>query len=233
MRPYIKLYRDIAESELYRSEKFTRMQAFIDLLLLVTHKENTVHIKGTIIHLKPGELCYSQLSLAERWRCNPKTVHSILSELQSSGFIEVRTNRVTTIISIKKYWSDNFEEDVPEGGQTGDEVGQSTDEQMTDELVTTSETKSETRSVTNMVTINNDNDDELKLFIDYLIETELKKRKIPIGKEELIKGLRKFWSEMGEERVIAIIQRLLRRIDQGKRPKDFVVYLMVCLRNEK
>lgn len=228
MRPYIKLYRDIAESELYRSEKFTRMQAFIDLLLLATHKENPVRIKGTIIHLKSGELCYSQLSLADRWRVNPKTVSSILSDLQSSGMIEFKGNRVTTIISIKKYWSEGSEEDLPEGENTGDEIGQATDDQKGDELVTTSETK----SVTNMVTINDD-DNELKTFIDILIETELKKRKIPIRKEDLIKGVRKFWNEMGEETVIEVFERVLWVHDHKRPLKNFLAYLLVSLRGEK
>jgi len=233
MRPYIKLYRDITENELYFSEKFTRMQAFYDLLIIANQTNNTWRAKGKAIPLKPGDLCPSQLTLAERWRCNAKTAHAILLDLQAAGLIEFQGNTATTVISIKEYWYVNSVKEGQEGEQTGGKIGEPTADEEADELVSTSDSISEIGSDTKLVTINDDdNDDDLKNFIDILIETELKKRKIPIRQEEFIKGIGNFWEDLGEGRVIKVIERVLWVHDHKGPRKDFTAYLLVSLREE-
>ena len=61
MKGYIKLYRQITENDLWFSEKFTKSQAWIDLLMLARHDSGLVTIRGIDIKLNPGQLCYSQL----------------------------------------------------------------------------------------------------------------------------------------------------------------------------
>jgi hypothetical protein len=116
---YVKLYRQIEESEFYFSEKFTKTQAWIDLLLLATYKPRTVFIRGIEIKLQPGELCWSQLSLAKRWRWNFKTVVSFLRQLEKREMLETKTNNVTTLIAIKNW--PRYQEN---GEQTGDQKGE-------------------------------------------------------------------------------------------------------------
>lgn len=103
MEGYIKLHRQITENEFWLSERFTKSQAWIDLLLLATYKQRTVFIRGIEINLNPGELCYSQLSLAKRWKWNERTVNKYLQTLESRQMIQNRITRVTTIISILKW----------------------------------------------------------------------------------------------------------------------------------
>lgn len=100
MDGYIKLHRCITENEFYCSERFTKTQAWIDLLILATYKERTVFIRGIEIKLAPGDLCYSLKSLAERWQWNKRTVKSFLEIMQNREQISFRSNKVTTIISI-------------------------------------------------------------------------------------------------------------------------------------
>lgn len=100
MKGYIALHRKIMENEFYLSEKFTKSQAWIDLLLLATHTDRTIFIRGIEINLKAGELCYSQLSLARRWKWDFKTVCKFLKLLENRKMVETKTNNVTTIISI-------------------------------------------------------------------------------------------------------------------------------------
>lgn len=119
MQGWIKLYRQACDSELYFSERFTRMQAWIDLLLLATHKQQTVFLRGVEVHLLPGELCYSQLSLAKRWKWNFKTVKNFLSSLEKREMLETRTNNVTTVISIR-----NWSKYQGNGEQNGDQNGE-------------------------------------------------------------------------------------------------------------
>jgi len=97
---FIKLHRNIVEDEFYFSERFTKMQALIDLQILATYKPRTLFIKGKEINLKPGELCYSIKSLADRWKWNERTVTKFLSVLEKRQRIQCKKNNVTTIITI-------------------------------------------------------------------------------------------------------------------------------------
>lgn len=115
---YIKLHRQITENELWFSERFTKSQAWIDLLLLATYEPRVVFLRGIEVKLEPGELCYSQLSLASRWKWNFKTVKSFLNMLEKREMLETRTNNVTTVISIR-----NWNRYQSNGDQNGDQNG--------------------------------------------------------------------------------------------------------------
>lgn len=103
MQGWVKLHRQIMENEFYFSERFTRTQAWVDLLLLATHKERTLYIRGVEIKLQKGQLCYSQVSLSKRWKWNPRTVLKWLRELSNRQMIHTKKSNVTTIISINKW----------------------------------------------------------------------------------------------------------------------------------
>ena len=105
MKGYIKLYRQITENDLWFSEKFTKSQAWIDLLMLARHDSGLVTIRGIDIKLNPGQLCYSQLSLAERWRWDRKTVKKFLNQLKKREMVDIKISKVTTITSIKNWLS--------------------------------------------------------------------------------------------------------------------------------
>ena len=92
------------ENEFYFSEKFTKSQAWLDLLLLASYKERTVFIRGIEIKLIAGELCYSQLTLSKRWKWSDKTVKKFLDLLVLRKMIAYTGGKVTTIISILN-WS--------------------------------------------------------------------------------------------------------------------------------
>lgn len=119
MQGWIKFHRQVCENELYFAERFTKMQAWFDLLLLACHKPQTVFMRGVEIKLKPGELCYSQLSLAKRWGWNFKTVKNFLSSLEKREMLETKTSNVTTVISIR-----NWSKYQGNGEQNGDQNGE-------------------------------------------------------------------------------------------------------------
>ncbi len=104
MEGWIKLHRQIQENEFWFSEKFTKAQAWIDLIILATHKERTIYLKGVEINLKPGQLCYSQVSLAKRWGWNRKTVKKFLNTLKNRQMVDTEETNITTIITIKKWY---------------------------------------------------------------------------------------------------------------------------------
>ena len=103
MQGWIKLHRQIAETEFYFEERFTRLQAWVDLLLLANHKDAKVLIRGIEVFLQPGDLCYSQLTLAKRWQWNSKTVARFLKMLEKREMVDTKSGNVTTVISIRNW----------------------------------------------------------------------------------------------------------------------------------
>lgn len=103
MEGYIKLYRKIIESEFYFSERFTKQQAWVDLLLLARHNSGLVTIRGIDIKLNLGQLCYSQLSLSKRWQWDRKKVKKFLNQLKKREMVDIKISKVTTIISINNW----------------------------------------------------------------------------------------------------------------------------------
>ena len=105
MEGYIKLHRQIVENDLWFSERFTRSQAWIDLLLLARHNSGLLTIRGIDIKLNPGQLCYSQLSLSKRWQWDRKKVKKFLNQLKKREMVDIKISKVTTIITIKNWFS--------------------------------------------------------------------------------------------------------------------------------
>src|SRR3989304_8299435 len=103
MEGWIRLHRQILESEIWTAERFNKGQAWIDLLLLANHRPQTIFIRGIEIKILRGQLAYSQLTLAKRWGWNVKSVSTYLRWLQNRQMVENRISKVTTIISIKNY----------------------------------------------------------------------------------------------------------------------------------
>lgn len=97
---FIKIYRKITNNFLYTSERFDKLHAWLDLLILATFCKRTVLIRGVKLSLEAGELCYSQKSLAARWGWNERTVAKFLKLLEDEQMIQCRITHVTTIITI-------------------------------------------------------------------------------------------------------------------------------------
>lgn len=100
---YIALYRQIVENEFWFYERFTKAQAWIDLLLLANHKSNSFDVRGNEVKLERGQLGYSIKSLSQRWKWNERTVDKFLSVLKNRQMIQCRKSHITTVITIINY----------------------------------------------------------------------------------------------------------------------------------
>lgn len=100
MDGWISIHRQIEHNEFYFSERFTKMQAWFDLLLLASHKPNTIFIRGIEVNIESGQLCYSQMTLAKRWKWNRRTVCKFLDLLKKRGMIEFSVGKLTTLTTI-------------------------------------------------------------------------------------------------------------------------------------
>lgn len=114
---YFYVNRDLLESERWLSESFTRGQAWVDLFGLAQHSPGFFRIRGIKVDIERGQLAYSQLTLAKRWKWSRGKVNRYLVELELHNDITLKTIQqngqqikfLTTLITIVKYdkWQGN------------------------------------------------------------------------------------------------------------------------------
>lgn len=121
-RGWVKLHRKIADNELWLSEKFTRGQAWVDMIMLANHQDGCIRIRGIKVKIKRGQLGWSEIALAERWQWSRGKVRRFLNELKTAQQIEQQKNRITSIITITNY----------NGYQESDTTDSTTNGQQTD-----------------------------------------------------------------------------------------------------
>jgi len=119
-RGYIKLWRALQDLDLWEREKFTRGQAWVDLLLSANHKDGHVRISGQRIEVKRGESALSEVTLAKRWKWSRGKVRRFLAELESEMEQKIvqRKYNVTSLIEIlnyEKYQGNGTADDTPDG----------------------------------------------------------------------------------------------------------------------
>lgn len=117
---YFKVSRGLLFSDRWLCEKFTRGQAWVDLFGLAQHTKSYFMVRGIRINVERGQLAYSQLTLAKRWRWSRNKVRGYLATLEKDGDIKQQNNEVTTLITIVKYnlWQGNdTTNDTTEGQQ--------------------------------------------------------------------------------------------------------------------
>ncbi len=115
MSGWISLDRAITKHWLWQSEKFSKAQAWIDLLLWAAHTPNKQLIKGSLINVKRGEQIRSQITLARTWNWDRKTVSRFLKLLEKDGMIVSRVDHLTSYISICNY--DSFQGGINDSPQ--------------------------------------------------------------------------------------------------------------------
>ena len=100
---WFKLHRRLTESDFWKSEPFTKPQAWVDLIALANHKSGIVWIRGVEVPVKRGQTARSELTLAKRWKWSRKKVRNFLKWLEKEQQIEQQKSNVTSLICIINY----------------------------------------------------------------------------------------------------------------------------------
>jgi hypothetical protein len=100
---YILLHRKIMQNKFYGCEPFCRTMAWIDLLLLANHDDNTFYARGIQVNVKRGQTAYAVETLAAKWRWSRGKVNRFLNALKTEGQIDTQKTNVTTLITILNY----------------------------------------------------------------------------------------------------------------------------------
>jgi len=105
-RGWVRIHRKIDENPLWFSEKFTRGQAWVDLVMIACHKPTSIFVRGIEIKLGRGEFCWSEERLGKRWGWSRPKVSKFLTFLDTRGQLcRKRYNRITvnTLVNYQKY----------------------------------------------------------------------------------------------------------------------------------
>jgi len=115
-RGYIKLYRKIQDNCLWKEpRKFSKAEAWIDILLSVNHKDAQVLIGGNLMECKRGESLQSLETWQRRWRWGSKgAVRRFFTLLENAGQICVKNETRTVRLTVCNY--DTYNEPRNENG---------------------------------------------------------------------------------------------------------------------
>ena len=103
MEGWYKIHRQLLSSPLWLSQPFTRGQAWVDLIGLANHEDGSIWVRGVKIQVKRGQVGWSEVRLAERWKWSRSKTRSFLKMLESEQQIEQQKGNVSSIISIQNY----------------------------------------------------------------------------------------------------------------------------------
>ena len=100
---WIRLHRKIMDDPLYFAEPFTKMQAWIDLLLLANFADRVMFIRGNRVTIKRGQVAYSREWFSGRWRWSRGRVERFLTLLESDRKIVQQKSRIISVVTIVNY----------------------------------------------------------------------------------------------------------------------------------
>lgn len=119
---YIKLHRQITDCWIwFDDDKFSKAQAWIDLLMMANHKDVKLPFNGKIIVIKRGQFITSIRKLAERWKWSKDKTAKFLDLLQSDEMLVRESDTKRTLITIVNYelfQGEDGSERTPNGHQT-------------------------------------------------------------------------------------------------------------------
>lgn len=101
---WISIYRKIREHSFFRQKRtFSYFEAWIDLLLSASHKDNTILLNANITSVKRGELVTSKKALGERWGWSNNKVNKFMKVLEEDQMAIVKSTSKYTRIALVNY----------------------------------------------------------------------------------------------------------------------------------
>lgn len=101
MEGWIKLYRGITDHWVWQDPEY--LKAWIDLLLLVSHRETAFKVKGQIVRVSRGQFWVSTRFLSQRWKWGRKKVDSFLKLLEKEKMLDLKRATNGTLLTVVKY----------------------------------------------------------------------------------------------------------------------------------
>lgn len=101
MSGWIKIHRKIEDHWLYKNSQY--LHWWIDILLCANYEDRKVLIKGKLMQCNRGETLYSFDTWAKRWNVNKSAVRRFLQMLETDEMIVLKSETVTTRLTVCNY----------------------------------------------------------------------------------------------------------------------------------
>lgn len=187
---WIKIYRKIQDSFIWDLEKYSKGQAWIDLILMANQADSTVLFGGKFITLKSGQFLTSMQKLSRKWRWDRRTVRKFLKILVDEDMICLRSNNRNTLITINNY---NIYQEFQNNGC-------SVNERFAD-----SEREHNSKTKNKVVKSEDDAEDDLELFFESIWNLYPVKK----GKGKISKTKKQVLKRIGYEEIKRCVDRYL------------------------
>lgn len=112
---YIKLHRQLQDCWVWQGERFSRGQAWVDLLMMANHKDVKIPFGEKIEVIKRGQFITSIAKLAEKWQWSFNTVKKFLNLLENDNMLIRKSDNTKTLITIVNYDIYQYSETEKEG----------------------------------------------------------------------------------------------------------------------
>lgn len=123
-------HRSLLHHDLWLAEKFTRGQAWVDLIGLANHSGGMICVRGMDIPIKRGQVGWSEVSLAERWKWSRGKVRRYLDSLRKRKMVSQQTSNKTSVVTVLNY--DRYQFGCIPSGTANRTVNGTTNGQQTD-----------------------------------------------------------------------------------------------------
>lgn len=102
---YIKLFRSVRDNWIWSNgdAPFDAFHAWVDLLMMVNHKDRDVLFDGRLIPVKAGSRITSLHALSERWHWSVHKVSDFLDILEHDNMITQSRDSRKTLVTIVNY----------------------------------------------------------------------------------------------------------------------------------
>ena len=149
---WIKVHRSITECFIWTDKPFDKARAWIDLLLLVCHKDKKIMIDGKPFTVARGSYLISRGKLADRWGWSLKKLDNYLRVLEREEMVTTFSTKkgiVITIVNYDKFQVKGTTED------TAEDTTQDTVEDIPEEIVEDTAEDRQKKELNNVMNVNN------------------------------------------------------------------------------
>jgi len=104
MTGWIKLHRSLNDHWIYNEKrKFSKLEAWIDILMTVNYEDKKVIVKGKLYDVKRGQSILSLDNWSKRWDWDKSSTRRFFILLQNDSMIDVISDNITTHLTVCNY----------------------------------------------------------------------------------------------------------------------------------
>ena len=114
---WVSIHRGIVEHWMFQDNReFSKLEAWLDILLMVNHSPQKVLIQNTIVNVDRGQSIRSVETWGKRWNWSRGKVRGFFKLLEADSMIATENIQITTKLTVCKY--DSYQSGEPISNQS-------------------------------------------------------------------------------------------------------------------